>query len=141
MTDVEFYCTVNNLKVAINLSPDNTLHRARLISIVDSAQTVLNQKITPYADIVPVPAGDPMYPDIVDAAKNYAISLWYQAIRQDKLAKSYTDRFDANIEGIINSYKANRTTRTKSVAVSRDPRDRRLILPSQRYTALLDGGN
>ncbi len=139
MSDPELYCTREYLKSYIRIPEDNTEKDDLLLNCLQDAMDQINNILTTVADVIPIPPGDDAFIQVREASKIYAASLWYTKIFQKATASVEAERFEGKMKSILDTYKANRTSRTQSTAISRDPRKNRLFLPSTINTAVLMG--
>lgn len=139
MSDPELYCTREYLKSYIRIPEENIEKDDLLLNCLQDAMDQVNNILTSVAETIPIPVGDDAFIQVREACKIYAASLWYAKIFQKSAANIEAERFDGKIKSILDTYKANRTSRTMSTAISRDPRKQRLFLPSTINSAVLAG--
>ena len=137
VNEPERYCSRQYLKNALGIPADETDHDPKLNECIAESQVVVDNALTPYDETTPIPADSFNFEQVREAAKTYAEGLWYEFYRQDRLATNKKDRFAGLLKTIIDTYMANKTSRTTSKLIVSDPRKNKLIIPSQVETAVL----
>ena len=135
----ELYCTVQQFKIAANINSTLSKYDAKITDIVLEAHNFVNDALTPYANTLPIPAGDHNYRDAVDVAKYYALTQWFIFLHQPEREKSNRENYMARLESIIKSMRAESQDRTIDTASSVNVKNQRILLPSEKYTAILGG--
>ena len=97
---------------------------------VDAANLEVHKRIFPYID-TPIGSGSQYFSRCTKAALSYALSLLAEDNELLTKSTAYEVKFEAKMESIVKELRATRTNRTKTVLVSSDVRDRKVILPTQ----------
>lgn len=125
------------LKASVGMEAD-AAHDAKLREAAVEANQDVDARIKPYADSIPFEPGTPLHGQLAKAAMHNARRLWFNHIRQHKLEEAERQQYEAKMEVLVASIIADRGTRRRAVMVSADPREGRLLLPSQKETFILD---
>ena len=117
-----------------NLTIEPGKHEDKLSEVVAEANQEVEVQLKPFADKIPLETDTVFFGQVRKAALHYARKLWFDGVLQYKLATEEKKLYDDKIEQIKQSYRAERTTRTRAVITAADPRERYLLLPSSRNT-------
>ncbi|MBL4817997.1 MAG: hypothetical protein JKY15_02020 [Deltaproteobacteria bacterium] len=124
------FLTIAYLKHSLKLN-EITAHDDKLIEIIDRSNEQLDNAINSFI-ITPVDGGDAIYSHCRTAALRYAKFIWADEELLDlKRMETYEKLYDEKIETIITELKSRRNDKTKAVLVTSDPRDAKIVLPSQ----------
>ena len=104
---------------------------AKLTDITDRSNEQVDNDISPHIS-TPVDAGDSIFSHCRTLALRHAKMLWAdeELNDMDKMEK-YQTLYDNKLESVTKELKARRTEKTKTVLISKDPRDAKTILPTQ----------
>ena len=133
---VTSFLTLEQIKINLNIGSSVTLHDDKLLEIIFNSDAHIDAVLQSYTD-VPVTTGSALYTIAREAALYYARILYFEYVFQlDKV--EYNQRiFNDKLEALMQMLKAQRTSRTKTVLVAEDPREKNLRLPSQKDTFVL----
>ena len=125
------------LKSSVGLS-DIPTHDDKLREITAECNQELDSQLKPYAEYIPLDPGSVIFGQIQKTAIHYGRSLWFNHIKQHDLEEKETTKYEAKLESLKDSLKADRNIRGQTVLVTSDPRKTKLLLPSQQDTFILD---
>ncbi len=114
-----------------------------LLQFVNNANKKVHSDIFPYID-APILEGSPYWSRCADAALAYARSLHAEDIEALAKSEHYLKKYDYEIygmdgdHGLVQELKATRTTRTKTVLVTYDPRNEKTPMPTQNNLFTFD---
>lgn len=114
-----------------------------LLQFVSNANKKVHSDLFPYID-APIPPGSPYWSRCADAALAYARSLHAEDIEQLPKSKNYLEKYHIEIygmdeeHGLVQELKATRTSKTRTVMISYDPRDDKVPAPTQNLNFVFD---
>ena len=117
--------------------PDD-LDKEEILTIVKDANQDCTINITPYAASLPLEDGTPLFKACSRAGLIYVKARWKEKKLNFELAKQLDSLYNQKIHYIIDALKSVPTVRTKSVVISKDPRDKKLPLPTQYQVFVFD---
>ena len=117
-----------------DLQIDESVEPEKIIEYVTEANQELDLELKPFADQLPYDENDMQFGQIRKCALHYARKLWFSHIIEYDLAKEEKDQYMEVLTALKQSFMADRTTRTISVVVARDPRTQKVLMPSHRDT-------
>ncbi len=127
----------SKLKITDTEDDDN------LLQIVNNSNRKVQTTLVRYVDKTPIPVDDPIYSRCSDASLYYARSSYAESLEQFEKAKYFLMKYNVEMfgaedtegkpmaGGLIQELIARRTTRTKTVMITHDPRDFKVPLPCQ----------
>lgn len=130
----EVYLTVERFKLASRIKTKS--EDGLIKSVIEEANTQVNAIISPYANNIPLIAGDAISEMATELALTHAKYGWQRDYGQFERAELLQREFMAKSRSLIAVLKSHRTTRTKTVFVTDDPRNKNLLLPSQKTKAI-----
>lgn len=126
------------LRASIDIG-DETRYDHKLREIIAEANQDIDARIKPYTAETPLDPGGVIHGQLAKAGLHNARRLWFNHIRQHQLEEAERVQYEAKMEVLIASLIADRGTRQKAVLAVADPAGRRLFLPAQKDTFILDG--
>jgi hypothetical protein len=125
---------VSRLASELERSPTYPTNPTKDEQVVDQFGADVNKdmdnKLAPYADVLPLTG--PAITDDIKAAVTYEVlSQWKAYIKEYEAAKFWHTKHLEKSEAIFTQLNTVPTERTKSVLIAHDPRDDKLVLPTQ----------
>ena len=130
--DVTDYIGLSKLKRFLKL-PDNSEDEDSLRSILLDACQEIDNTLLPFAEKIPIPPGDDLFAKGKKLVVSYFRILWALEQRQYDLVKENQEIYNEKKKVLIETLKANRTTRTRRVTVGTKSQTRRLFSQVKRY--------
>ena len=112
--------------------------KEEIITIVKDANQDIEIAITPHAASLPLEDGTPLFKACSRAGLIYVKARWKEKKLNFELAKQLDRLYEEKMHYIIGALKSIPTVRTKSVVISKDPRDKKLPLPTQYQVFVFD---
>ena len=125
------YLRFEHFKASVGFENDDASYDAKLKEIALESNQELEMQLKSFAEDTPIEPGTPQWSQIQNAALHYGKSVWFVHIRQNEIADREAKIYEERLEALKESFRADRTSRTSSAIVARDPRDDDIILPSQ----------
>ena len=113
------------------------------LQFVTNSNKKVHTTIFPYVD-TPLVEGSPYWDRCRDAALAYANSLHAESIELLEKSQHYLKKFNVEMygedgdHGLVQEFKATRTTRTRTTMITVDPRDNKVPLPTQNDIFVFD---
>lgn len=121
MTD---FISLDKLKNSLDIAPESTIHDSKLTDIQADAEHEVETRIKPYID-VPLTENDETFIQAAQCVLFYAKAHWHEFSFQLEKSKMNFERYEAKMENLIDSIKADKPDRTKAVVVKgKDSLDR-----------------
>lgn len=117
--------------------PDD-LDDEELLTIVKDANQDMELAITPHADTLPIPDGVPIFKALSRAGLIYVRARWKEKKHNYELAKTLDALYETKMAKIIKALRSVPESRTKTLLVKTDPRDKKLPLPTQYSNFVFD---
>ncbi len=130
--DTTSYLSLNEAKILLKLG-DNYDNEDVLQGIVFDANQEIDNVLLPFADEIPIPDGDELFTKGNKLVLSYVKMLWATNTFQLDLKKEYQEIYNEKRKTLIETLKANRTTRTKRATVGTEYRTRRMFSQIKRY--------
>lgn len=114
-----------------------------LLQFVNNANKKIETDLSPFTD-TPIIEGSPYWSKCADAALFYARSLHAEDIEQLAKSDNYLKKYNYELfgmdgdHGLVQSLKATRTNRTRTVMITYDPRDSKVPMPTQNNNFVFD---
>ena len=125
-------------KSIIPAEADQDEDDVKLLEIQFDANSEINKVLLPFAEETPIPKGSKFFSQGKYLAIMYAKWRWALDNRQSELARDLKELYEQKRDSILDAFKAERTTRTRTVLISADPRRQKLLIPGQKDTFILD---
>ena len=125
------YFSIEELKLSLQLQPDNIKHDDILIDIIESAHIEVDSRLKKYVGTPPMDAGSDIFVQAKKASLRYARSLFYERIGQLERSKHSDEMYETKMTAIIESIIADKPDRTKAVFISDASPLEKLYQPSQ----------
>ena len=123
------YLRFGLLKKSLQLDDDDTEQDDKVRELVSEANQVLDTDLRPFIDQIPMEEGSVPYSQAQAVALHYARGMHFKQIYQHKQAEWELGQYERRLKALTQSFLGDRNTRTRSVLVTGDPRDNRVILP------------
>jgi len=130
------FLSLEYLKNSLSINDDDS--DSKLLEIITDANIETDKVILPYAETIPVDTNTELFQRGTLLSAMYARARWYRDNFQQEMAESAQTEYENKKQSLIEVLQAERTSRTKPVLVTSDPRDKKLLLPSQKDTFVLD---
>ena len=117
--------------------PDD-LDKEEILTMVKDANQDIEIAITPHAESLPLEDGTPLFKACSRAGLIYVKARWKEKKLNFELAKQLDRLYEEKMHYIIGALKSIPTVRTKSVVIPKDPRDKKLPLPTQYQVFVFD---
>ena len=117
-----------------NLEIDETVSPGKVIECVTEANQELDVELKPFADEIPLDTNDIKFGQIRKCALHYARKLWFSSILEYEVATKEKEQYMEILAAVKQSFMADRSARTISVVVAKDPRTQKVLMPSHRDT-------
>jgi len=112
--------------------------KEEILTIVKDANHDITIKLTPYAATLPLDEGTENFKAASRAGLIYVKARWKEKKLNFELAKTLDTRYERKMKDLQKALESIPTTRTKSVVISKDPRDVKLPLPTQYQVFVFD---
>ena len=116
----------------INLELPKHVYEDKISEIVTEANQEVDVRLKPYAVSLPLDGDNIIYGQIRKAALHYARALWFNKIFEHDIEEKERVRFEDKMKPIIESFRADRNVRTRSVVAGIDPTLEKIYNPAQR---------
>ena len=131
--DVTDYIGLDKLRRFVKLPDNDDENEDSQRSILLDACEEVDNTLLPFAEKIPVPRGDELFAKGKKLVVAYFRVLWAIEQRQFDLVKENQEIYKEKKKILIETLKANRTTRTRRVTVGTKPQTRRLFSQVKRY--------
>lgn len=114
-----------------------------LLQFVNNANKKVHTTLSPYID-TPISEGSPYWSRCADASLAYARSLHAEDIEQLPKAENYLKKFNYEMygmdeeHGLVQELRAARTSRTRTIMITEDPRDIKVPMPTMNANFTFD---
>jgi len=123
------YLRFGLLKQSLHIDEKDTELDDKLRELTFEANQVLDTDLRPYIEDIPMKEGTVPYAQAQAVALHYARGLHFKQIYQHQQAEWELAQYERRLKALIQSFMSERNERTRSVLVTADPRDNRVILP------------
>lgn len=127
----------DTVKDELNIQVNDTVDDNTLDNYGNQANRKIDNLLFSYQDVIPAAVTE-ITGDCKGAARMYICYRYKVKQREFDSAKEYRTEFDSMVETVIKRLEAKRGTRTKTVLISEDPRDKKLLIPAQKDIFVLD---
>lgn len=141
MSDVSSFLSLSWFKTVLQIT--DTQDDNLLLQFVNNANRKIQTDLSPFID-TPILPGSPFFSRCGDAALFYARSLHAEDIEQIEKSNNYLKKYNIEMfgldeeHGLVQELKALRTSRTRTVMITSDPREIKVPMPTLNLNYVFD---
>lgn len=123
------YATIEGLRQKCLNDRADSSRDTELTELGEKYEDLVDDALSPYTT-VPL-TGTSITKGVIELAETGAAGEFHRQVDNTERAKEYRMSWEHNLPLLVGKYRAKPEDRTKAVLVGKDPRDNKIIMPSQ----------